>query len=151
MRWLDTAEQHAWRSLVVGVTLLVDRLDSDLRREHRLTFDEFAVLAVIAEHTAGISIEDLGQAHTVQRNRLTPLLARMQVAGWIRREGEGPQQPGCRIMVTLEGLDLLRSAAARHVTGIREYFLDHLDPEDFHGMARAIRRTSSVLVNVQRD
>ena len=31
-RWLDSAQQHSWRALVVGTTLLMDRLDDDLRR-----------------------------------------------------------------------------------------------------------------------
>ena len=31
-RWLDADQQRSWRALVMGITLLLDRLDDDLRR-----------------------------------------------------------------------------------------------------------------------
>ncbi len=33
VRWLDDDEQRSWRALVMGMTLLLDRLDDDLRRD----------------------------------------------------------------------------------------------------------------------
>ena len=34
-RWLTASEQKSWRALVMGMTLLLDRLDADLRRRRR--------------------------------------------------------------------------------------------------------------------
>ena len=31
-RWLDDDQQASWRAFVMGITLLLDRLDDDLRR-----------------------------------------------------------------------------------------------------------------------
>jgi hypothetical protein len=39
--WLDPDQQRAWRALVMGMTLLVDRLDDDLRRGFGLSLTEY--------------------------------------------------------------------------------------------------------------
>ena len=36
-RWLDNEQQHAWRAYLVGTTLLMDRLDRDLREQHDIS------------------------------------------------------------------------------------------------------------------
>jgi len=35
--WLDEEQQRSWRAFLVGTTLLMDRLDRDLRDQHRLS------------------------------------------------------------------------------------------------------------------
>ena len=32
-KWLDDHQQRSWRGLVLGMTLLMDRLDHDLQRK----------------------------------------------------------------------------------------------------------------------
>ena len=34
--WLDQHQQRSWRAFLVGTTLLMDRLDRDLREQHRI-------------------------------------------------------------------------------------------------------------------
>ena len=34
--WLDQQQQRSWRAFLVGTTLLMDRLDRDLREQHRI-------------------------------------------------------------------------------------------------------------------
>ena len=38
--WLDAGQQRAWRAYLVGTTLLMDRLDRDLREAHDLSLPE---------------------------------------------------------------------------------------------------------------
>jgi DNA-binding MarR family transcriptional regulator len=137
--WIDDCEQHSWRSLIVGVALLVDRLDQDLRREHQISFDEYAILAAVSEHPEGTTVGSIGVTHAVSRPRLVPLLSRMQIAGWIQRE-VGAWHPESRVVVTANGAALLERAAPAHVAGLREYLLDDVDPEEFRLMGRAFRR-----------
>lgn len=144
--WADDVEHRSWRSLIVGLALLVDRLDQDLRREHRLSFDEYAILTAIAAEPEGMTLEDIGRAHAVSRPRMVPVLARMQMAGWVQRQS-GPWQAESRVCVTPAGAALVERAAPDHVAGLHEYLLDHVDPEEFRVMAKAFHRLCDTLVN----
>ena len=44
VRWLDDDQQHSWRALMMGMTLLEERLDDDLRREFSMSLTEYEVL-----------------------------------------------------------------------------------------------------------
>ncbi|HWI43682.1 MAG TPA: MarR family transcriptional regulator [Nocardioides sp.] len=144
--WAEVLDQHSWRSLVVGLALLVERLDHNLRRDHRLTFEEYTILSAISDAPHGMSLEALGRSHPVSRMRLGPVLTRMQVAGWLLRQS-GPWQPDSRVWVTPAGVELVERAAPGHVAGLREYFLDHVDPDEFQVMARAFDRVRSALID----
>ncbi len=48
-RWLDDRQQRAWRALVLGTTLLFDRLDDDLRQQHGLSLVEYEILVRLSE------------------------------------------------------------------------------------------------------
>lgn len=143
--WADEIEQHSWRSLIVGLALLVDRLDHDLRRDHRLSFEEYSILSAICDAPHGMSLEALGRTHAVSRKRLGPVLARMQMAGWILRQA-GAWQSDSHVWITPAGTELVERAAPGHVAGLREYLLDQVDPAEFEVMARAFHRLCSTLV-----
>ena len=48
-RWLDDTQQRSWRALILGMTLLIDRLDDDLRQEHGLSLTEYEILVRLSE------------------------------------------------------------------------------------------------------
>ena len=52
-RWLDDDQQHSWRALMMGVTLLLERLDDDLRREFGMSLNEYEVLVRLSERRVG--------------------------------------------------------------------------------------------------
>ena len=47
--WLDQQQQRSWRAFLVGTTLLMDRLDRDLREQHRLSLPEYEILVRLSE------------------------------------------------------------------------------------------------------
>ena len=47
--WLDAEQQRAWRAYLVGTTLLMDRLDRDLRAQHDLSLPEYEMLVRLSE------------------------------------------------------------------------------------------------------
>ena len=47
--WLDRQQQRSWRAFLVGTTLLMDRLDRDLREQHRLSLPEYEILVRLSE------------------------------------------------------------------------------------------------------
>ena len=49
IRWLDQEQQRSWRAFLVGTTLLMDRLDRDLREHHNLSMPEYEILVRLSE------------------------------------------------------------------------------------------------------
>ena len=49
IRWLGDSQQRSWRALVIGTTLLFDRLDDDLRRTHDISLVEYEILVRLSE------------------------------------------------------------------------------------------------------
>ena len=47
--WLDTDQQHAWRAYIGGTTMLIDRLDRELRQAHDISLPEYEVLVRLSE------------------------------------------------------------------------------------------------------
>ena len=47
--WLDQHQQRSWRAFLVGTTLLMDRLDRELREQHRLSLPEYEILVRLSE------------------------------------------------------------------------------------------------------
>jgi DNA-binding MarR family transcriptional regulator len=48
-QWLTTEQQRDWRSFLLGSTLLMDRLDRDLREHHDLSLPEYEILVRLSE------------------------------------------------------------------------------------------------------
>ena len=48
-RWLDADQQQAWRAYIIGTTLLMERLDRDLRENHDLSLSEYEILVRLSE------------------------------------------------------------------------------------------------------
>ena len=49
VQWLDQEQQRAWRAFLVGSTLLMDRLDRQLREQHGLSLPEYEILVRLSE------------------------------------------------------------------------------------------------------
>ena len=71
-RWLDDAEQHSWRALMMGITLLLERLDDDLRREFSLSLNEYEVMVRLSERPGrAMRMAQLADAMAHSRSRVT--------------------------------------------------------------------------------
>ena len=146
-RWLDAEQQHAWRGLVLGMTLLTDRLDADLRREFGLSITEYEILVRLSEspdHRMRMSRLADGMAHS--RSRATHTVARMQNAGLVARCEATDDGRGIFAALTEEGYAVLEKAAHVHVRGVREYLLDLGDPDDFLATGRLMNTVTDNLI-----
>ena len=61
-RWLDAGQQRAWRALVMGTTLLFDRLDDDLRLAHDISLVEYEILVRLSERDGQMRMAALADA-----------------------------------------------------------------------------------------
>lgn len=147
VRWLDGDQQRDWRALVMGTTLLFDRLDSDLSRRHGLSLAEYEILVRLSEREGGrLRMAQLADSVAHSRSRVTHTVKRLEEAGLVQR-GKSPEDGrGITCTMTEDGMRLLETMAPTHVCGVREHLLDLVSPEDFEAVGRVMNAVSDHLV-----
>ncbi|MDH2415049.1 MarR family transcriptional regulator [Nocardioides sp. CER19] len=145
-RWLDQDEQRSWRALLMGMTLLRDRLDADLRRTFDLSLPEYEVLVRLSENDGQLRMAQLADAMAHSRSRITHTISRMQKAGLVERTESPEDGRGVIAKMTEDGHDLLVRAAPLHVTGVRDYLVDLVASDDFAAVGRVFNAVSDRLV-----
>ena len=147
-RWLDDDEQHSWRALMMGMTLLLERLDDDLRREFSMSLTEYEVLVRLSERPGrAMRMAQLADAMAHSRSRVTHTVARMEAVGYVTRGTTPEDGRGVVATMTEQGYDLLVRAAPCHVESVRRNILDLVPAEDFAAVGRVFDRVSDHLVN----
>ncbi len=146
-RWLAADQQRSWRAFVVGVTLLLDRLDADLQRSFDLSLTEYEILVRLSERPGSqMRMAQLADALAHSRSRVTHTVTRMQRAGLVTRTSSPEDGRGIVCRLTDEGHALLVEAAHVHVTGVRDYLVDLVSPEDFQALGRVMDAVSDRLI-----
>jgi len=146
-RWLDPDQQSSWRALVVGVTLLFDRLDEDLQREFDLSLGEYEILVRLSERPGRqMRMAQLADSLAHSRSRVTHTVARMQNAGLVARSASPEDGRGIVCSLTDHGYAVLAEAAHVHVRGVREHLVDLASPEDLQALGRVMNTVSDDLV-----
>lgn len=75
-----------------------------------LTYPQYLVLAALHAQD-GQTVSQIGTALRLESNTLTPLLKRMEQAGWLTRQREKRDERQVRISLTEAGRDLAQRAA----------------------------------------
>ena len=146
-RWLDEAQQRSWRALVIGTTLLMDRLDDDLRRSFNISLTEYEILVRLSERPGrSMRMAQLADALAHSRSRVTHTVDRMEKAGYVVRGTTPEDGRGIVATMTDKGLDLLKEAAPLHVEGVRSYLVDVAAPDDFVALGRAMNAVADHLI-----
>jgi DNA-binding MarR family transcriptional regulator len=146
-RWLDAGQQSTWRSFVVGVTLLLDRLDADLHHDFDLSLTEYEILVRLSERPQWqMRMAQLADALAHSRSRVTHTVTRMERAGLVDRTTSPEDGRGIVCRLTEEGYAVLVAAAHVHVTGVRDYLVDLVDPADFAALGRVMDAISDRLI-----
>ena len=69
----------AWRSYLLGTTLLMERLDRDLRENHDLSLPEYEILVRLSESPdRQLRMAELADSVKNSRSRITHTIARME-------------------------------------------------------------------------
>jgi DNA-binding MarR family transcriptional regulator len=146
-KWLDAGQQRAWRALVMGNTLLFDRLDDDLRRTHDLSLVEYDILVRLSERDGQMRMAHLADALAHSRSRVTHTIARMEKAGLVRRSTSPDDGRGIIASMTIRGYDLLQRVAPTHVQGVRDHLVDLVSDDDLAALGRVMDAVSDHLVS----
>jgi len=147
-RWLDATQQRSWRALVIGTTLLMDRLDDDLRKGFGLSLTEYEILVRLSERDGReMRMAALADALRHSRSRVTHTVARMEKAGLIERCTAADDGRGIIARMTDTGWDLLVRAAPLQVTSDRENLVDLCGDEDFAAVGRVMNAVADRLIS----
>ncbi|MEO9326169.1 MarR family transcriptional regulator [Nocardioides sp. C4-1] len=145
-RWLDEDQQVAWRALVLGSTLLFDRLDDDLRRRHGISLVEYEILVRLSEREGRMRMAQLADSLAHSRSRVTHTIKRMEDAGLVVREISQDDGRGIVAVMTDKGQLLLENVAPTHVDGVRDHLVDLVSPDDFAALGRVMNAVSDHLI-----
>lgn len=145
-RWLDADQQQAWRSFLLGTTLILDRLDEDLRRDHGLSAVEYEILVRLSESDGQLRMARLAAALAHSRSRVTHTVKRMEASGLVQRAGSPDDGRGVICQLTDAGAAMLRTAAPSHVETVRQSLIDLVDPDDLMALSRVMNAVCDQLI-----
>lgn len=130
----------------MGMTLLSDHLDSDLRRDFDISLAEYEILVRLSENDGAMRMAQLADSMAHSRSRVTHTVTRMERAGLVERRTSRLDGRGVVATLTEKGHDLLVRSAPIHVTGVRENLVDLCSPEDFAALGRVMDAVSDHLI-----
>ena len=130
----------------MGMTLLNDRLDADLRRAFDISLAEYEILARLSENDGAMRMAQLADAMAHSRSRVTHTITRLERAGLVERRNSAQDGRGVVATLTDKGMDLLVRAAPVHVSGVRRHLVDLSAPEDFAALGRVMDAVSDNLI-----
>ncbi|MEH0841920.1 MarR family transcriptional regulator [Micromonospora sp. CPCC 205711] len=136
-RWLDPDEQQTWRSYLTASRALMETLDRELQRDAGMPHAYYEILVRLSEATdRRLRMSDLADATGSSRSRLSHAAARLEAAGWIRREECPTDRRGQVAVLTDAGFAALAAAAPGHVEGVRRHLFDALSPAQVDQLRR---------------
>src|SRR5690349_7988765 len=146
--WLERHQQRSWRAFLVGTTLLMDRLDRDLREQHRLSLPEYEILVRLSEADGNrMRMAMLADSVSHSRSRVTHTVNRMEGAGLVVRDACVSDGRGVEAVLTDHGRQVLVDAAPTHVASVREFLVDLVDDEDFEAVGRVFDVVTDKLID----
>ncbi|MFC7500984.1 MarR family winged helix-turn-helix transcriptional regulator [Nocardioides sp. CPCC 206347] len=145
-RWLDDEQQQAWRSFLLGTTLLLDRLDEDLRRDHGLAAVEYEILVRLSEAGGQLRMAKLAAALAHSRSRVTHTVKRMEGAGLVARCDSTEDGRGVVCQLTPTGAKMLETAAPSHVETVRQSLVDLVPAADLAALGRVMDAVCDQLI-----
>ncbi|MET8200778.1 MarR family winged helix-turn-helix transcriptional regulator [Micromonospora taraxaci] len=136
-RWLDPDEQRTWRAYLTASRALMDTLDRELQRDAGMPHAYYEILVRLSEAPGRqLRMSELAQAAGSSRSRLSHAVARLETAGWVRREDCPTDRRGQIALLTDEGFVTLAAAAPGHVEGVRRHLFDALSPAQVDQLRR---------------
>ena len=94
-----------------SASLATTKLYKPLLDSLGLTYPQYLALLVLWEQD-GLAVNELGERLFLDSGTLTPLLKRMEAAGWLRRERASDDERRVRVTLTPAGRALKRRALA---------------------------------------
>lgn len=148
VRWLEPAQQQAWRAYMDGHQRLLAELNRQLQRDSDLSLAEYRILVLLSEAPDhSLRMSDLADGVMSSRSRLTHQIRRMELQHMVRRTSCEEDGRGVRAHLTDEGMRRLREAAPAHVAEVRRDFVDLLTPAELTIVGEVFERIDKELAS----
>lgn len=129
-RWLDSAEDRAWRGYRRMFLLLNARIARELAAEAGLSEADYDVLSSLSEaEDRRERLSTLAARMLWSQSRLSHHIARMHARGLLDREDCASDGRGSVLVLTDAGLRAIAAAAPGHVAAVRAHLISRLSPE----------------------
>jgi DNA-binding MarR family transcriptional regulator len=139
--WLTTDQLDSWLSVVRLMMWLPWSIDQQLQRDSGLGMTEYQVLARLSESPGRtLRMSTLADLTNASLSRLSHLVKRLEGRGLVRRETDTSDGRFTNAILTDAGLELLVSAAPRHVAHVRSLVVDVLSDEQLRRLGRDAER-----------
>jgi DNA-binding MarR family transcriptional regulator len=136
-RWLEPAQERAWRRYRRMRTVLDLQIARDLKADSDLSEADYDVLSTLSESPDNAwRARELAARLLWSTSRLAHHAGRMEQRGLVIRSGVDDDARGATIALTDEGIAVLRAAAPLHVASVRRHLLDLLSPADVKALDR---------------
>ena len=140
-RWLTADEEAAWRAFASVLVQLPWALECQLQRDAGLSFIEYHALAMLSEtpdHTRRMS--DLAAVTSASLSRLSHLIKRLEVRGFVRREPDPTDGRYTNAVLTKAGYKHLVASAPPHVATVRRLVIDAFTKAEIRQLHDAAER-----------
>lgn len=145
-RWLTADEQVSWRAFLRGSAVLLEQLDAELYEAHGLTSSDYEILVALSEGSRnGLRMAELAERALVSKSRLTYRVDRLVAEGLVERRPCPSDRRGSLAALTTTGRRRLERAAATHVDGVLEHFVDRASARDFATLGRVFGAVAEAL------
>jgi len=149
-RWLDREEQRTWRTFMLAVHLLFEEFDRELQRGASMPTSHYEILVRLSEAPGrSLRMSELATQSQSSRSRLSHTVARLEAAGWVRREACPSDRRGAFAVLTEAGFAALDAAAPIHVEGVRAHLFDQLDADQLDALRAIGERILDHLVSIR--
>jgi DNA-binding MarR family transcriptional regulator len=150
VRWLNEAEERAWRALQFMQMRLDGELARQLAADSGLSYPDYVVLVALTDRPDGrMRLFELGATLGWEKSRLSHHVSRMADRGLVTKEKCDDDRRGSYVVVTKRGRNEIEAAAPGHVAVVRRLFIDRLTPNELDVIASAAEKVMADLDDVQ--
>jgi DNA-binding MarR family transcriptional regulator len=136
-RWLDVAEQQAWRQLAAVILKLPGELEASLQRDAGMGHFEYWVIALLSEAPdRTLRMSKLASQANASLSRLSHVVARLEKRGWMTRRPCPDDARATLAVLTDVGWRQVAAAAPGHVATVRQLVFDGFGPDEVSELAR---------------
>jgi len=134
---LSPSELAAWKGLLEAHSVLVSRLDEELKREHDLPLTSYEVLMMLVDADQHrLRMSELADRLLLSRSGITRLVDRLERQGFVERQPCLDDGRGYYAVLTATGRRKVEAARPTHLAGVREHFLSHVSEAERKTLAR---------------
>jgi DNA-binding MarR family transcriptional regulator len=131
------------RDLVTGVIQLANLLNRRLApvfEKAKVTPQQWAVLAALADETAPVTLVALARRLVVTKQNMTGMIARLEQLGVAERQGDPNDLRSSRVQLTRRGRSIVEKLRPAYDEWIRSLAGDEISERELQALTKTVER-----------